>query len=182
MITLTIAIYQMLSATKKNASTNSDLIIISQLNHFTFVSALLLPVLRLNLALPLRFQGLGTRRLVRPYLGGFPTIFYQLTKASQNFFRLLGKISYADFAARTFLAVLYHYHKRRNFIDNLDHFSFITIDELTRLVREFEERFQNETEDPDRFLTLPELEDLWGKLVGDTNAVYSDMVNIFLNY
>ena len=50
-----------------------------------FVSALLLPVLHLSLALPLQHQGLGTRRLLRPYLGGFPTIFYQLTKASQNF-------------------------------------------------------------------------------------------------
>lgn len=101
LISLTIAIYQMLSATKQNASTISNLIIISQLNHFTFVSALLLPVLRLNLTLPLRLQGLGTRRLVRPYPGGFPTVFYQLTKALQNFFRSLGEISYADFAART---------------------------------------------------------------------------------
>ena len=38
----------------------TNLILISQLNHFTFVSALLLPVLRLNLMLPFRFQGLGT--------------------------------------------------------------------------------------------------------------------------
>ena len=38
----------------------SNLIIISQLYHFTFVSALLLPVLRLSLTLPLRLQGLGT--------------------------------------------------------------------------------------------------------------------------
>ena len=103
LITLTIAIYQMLPATKKNASTISNLILISQLYHFTFVSALLLPVLRLSLSLPFRLQGLGTRRLVRPYLGGFPTIFYQLTKALQNCFCSLGKISYADFAARTLL-------------------------------------------------------------------------------
>jgi len=33
---------------------------ISQLNHFIFISALLLPVLRLSLTLPFRFQGLGT--------------------------------------------------------------------------------------------------------------------------
>ena len=38
----------------------SNLIIISQLDHFTFISALLLPVLRLSLTLPLRLQGLGT--------------------------------------------------------------------------------------------------------------------------
>ena len=57
---LTISVIIVLSAVKVNTSTISNLIIISQLNHFTFVSALLLPVLRLNLTLPLRFQGLGT--------------------------------------------------------------------------------------------------------------------------
>ena len=93
----------MLSAVVINTSTASNLIIISQLNHFTFVSALLLPVLRLNLMFPLWLQGLGTRRLVRPYLGGFSTVFYQLTKALQNFFHSLGEISYADFAARTLI-------------------------------------------------------------------------------
>jgi hypothetical protein len=71
-----------------------------------FVSALLLPVLHLSLALPLQHQGLGTRRLLRPYLGGFPTIFYQLTKASQNFFRSLGEISYADLPLAPFC---YHF-------------------------------------------------------------------------
>ena len=57
---LAITATEMLSAVNKNTSTVSNLIIISQLNHFTFVSALLLPVLRLNLTLPLRLQGLGT--------------------------------------------------------------------------------------------------------------------------
>jgi len=43
--------------------------------------------------------------LARPYLGRFPTVFHQLTKALQNFFRSLGEISYADFAARTSAAL-----------------------------------------------------------------------------
>ena len=30
--------------------------------------------------------------------------------------------------------------------------------------------------DPDRFLTLSEIEELWGKLIGDTNVLYSDML------
>ena len=98
---LAIPVTAVLSAVKNNTSTISNLILISQLNHFTFVSALLLPVLRLNLVLPLRLQGLGTGRLVRPYPGGFPTVFYQLTKALQDSFRSLGEISQADFAART---------------------------------------------------------------------------------
>ena len=49
-----------LSAVLESTSTISNLIIISPLNHFIFISALLLPVLRLNLALPLQLQGLGT--------------------------------------------------------------------------------------------------------------------------
>lgn len=59
---LALPVIAVLSAVTSNTSTISNLIIIiiSQLNHFTFVSALLLPVLRLSLTLPLRLQGLGT--------------------------------------------------------------------------------------------------------------------------
>lgn len=92
-ITLTIAIYQILSVTKNNVSTLSNLILIFKLDYFTFISAQLLPVLRFNLTLLLRLLGLSTNRWVRPYLGGFPTVFYRLTKALQNFFRSLGEIS-----------------------------------------------------------------------------------------
>lgn len=52
----------------------------------------------------------------------------------------------------------------------------VTIGELSRIVKEFEEKIQNGTEDPDRFLTLTEIEELWGKLIGDTNVLYSDML------
>jgi hypothetical protein len=54
--------------------------------------------------------------------------------------------------------------------------STVTIGELTRIVREFEEKIQNGTENPNRFLTLAEIETLWGKLIGDTNVLYSDML------
>ena len=57
---LALPVMTVLSAVITSTSTISNLIIISQLNHFTFVSALLLPVLRLSLTLPLRLQGLGT--------------------------------------------------------------------------------------------------------------------------
>ena len=99
---LTIPAIGMLPAVNVNTSAISNLIIISQLYHFTFVSALLLPVLRLNLMLPLWFQGLGTGGWLDLTRQAFPAIGYQLTKASQNFFRSLGEISYADFAARTY--------------------------------------------------------------------------------
>ena len=54
--------------------------------------------------------------------------------------------------------------------------SAITIGELNRLVCEFEERILDGTEDPDRFLTLAEMEELWGKLIGDTTVLYSSML------
>ena len=63
---LALTVTTILSAVNKNTSTISNLIIISQFNHFTFVSALLLPVLRLNLMLPFRLQVLGT--------GGWPDL------------------------------------------------------------------------------------------------------------
>lgn len=54
--------------------------------------------------------------------------------------------------------------------------SVITIGELTRIVKEFEEKIKAGTEDPDRFLTLAEIEQLWGTLIGDTNVLYSNML------
>ena len=83
--TRAIAVTEILSAVNINTSTISDLIIISQLNHFTFVSALLFPILRLNLALPLQFQGLGTGGWLNLTRQDFPAIYNQLTKASRIF-------------------------------------------------------------------------------------------------
>ena len=80
---LAISVTEMLSAVNKNTSTISNLIIISQLNHFTFVSALLLPVLRLNLTLPFRLQGLGTGSWLDFTRQNFPAVYNQLTKASR---------------------------------------------------------------------------------------------------
>lgn len=54
--------------------------------------------------------------------------------------------------------------------------SSITISELSRIIKDFEEKFKDETEDPNRFLTFSEIEELWGKLIGDTNVLYSDMI------
>ena len=61
-------------------------------------------------------------------------------------------------------------------MDDIKFPSTVTIRELSRIVKEFEEKIQNGTEDPDRFLTLTEIEELWGKLIGDTNILYSDML------
>lgn len=61
-------------------------------------------------------------------------------------------------------------------MDDIKSPSAVTIRELSRIVKEFEEKIQNGTEDPDRFLTLTEIEELWGKLIGNTNILYSDML------
>lgn len=61
-------------------------------------------------------------------------------------------------------------------MDDIKSPSAVTIGELSRIVKEFEEKIQNGTENPDRFLTLTEIEELWGKLIGDTNVLYSDMI------
>lgn len=58
--------------------------------------------------------------------------------------------------------------------------SSVTVGEVTRIIKEFEEKIQNGTEDPDRFLTIFEIEELWGKLIGDTNVLYSDMLRTLL--
>lgn len=61
-------------------------------------------------------------------------------------------------------------------MDDIKSPSAVTIRELSRILKEFEEKIQNGTEDPDRFLTLTEIEELWGKLIGNTNILYSDML------
>lgn len=58
--------------------------------------------------------------------------------------------------------------------------SSVTIGELTRIVREFEEKIQNGTEDPERFLTIYEIEELWSQLIGETNVLYSDMLQTII--
>ena len=68
---LAIPVMTVLSAVNKNTSTMSNLIIISQLDHFTFISALLLPVLRLSLGVTASAPRTRYRRLASPYLIGF---------------------------------------------------------------------------------------------------------------
>lgn len=74
------------------------------------------------------------------------------------------------------MIVYIHHNKGRDFMADISSPSSITIGELSRIVKEFEEKFKDGTEDPDRFLTLAEIEELWGKLIGDTNVLYSDMI------
>lgn len=62
-------------------------------------------------------------------------------------------------------------------MDDIKSPSSVTIGELSRLIKEFEEKIQNGTADPNRFLTISEIEELWSILIGNTNILYSDMVS-----
>ena len=97
---LALPVIAVLSAVTSNTSTISNLIIISQLNHFTFVSALLLPVLRLSLTLPLRLQGLGTGGWLDLTWQDFPAVSLSAYQGLQSSLCLPGEISYADFSVR----------------------------------------------------------------------------------
>lgn len=87
----------------------SNYIIISGLNHFIFISALLLPALRLNLMLPFRLQGTGYRLLVRFYLVGFPYNILTAYKWTWNFFRpQVETLSFRSLFHSSHYILLYH--------------------------------------------------------------------------
>ena len=48
--------------------------------------------------------------------------------------------------------------------------------EIERLIREFKEKFAVKTENADNFLTISQLEMMWGELQDRTNIIYSDMI------
>ena len=52
----------------------------------------------------------------------------------------------------------------------------VEILEIERLMQEFKERFVAGTSDADHFITISQIELLWGKLQSKTNNIYSDMI------
>lgn len=52
----------------------------------------------------------------------------------------------------------------------------IEIAEIERLISEFKEKFTARTSDVDNFMTITEMEMMWGELQGKTNNIYSDMM------
>jgi len=50
------------------------------------------------------------------------------------------------------------------------------IAEIERLINEFKETFKAGTTDADNFITIHEIERLWGELQNNTNNIYSDML------
>jgi hypothetical protein len=48
--------------------------------------------------------------------------------------------------------------------------------EIERLLTEFKEKFEAGTSDVEDFITMSEIERLWGELQSNTNNIYSDTV------
>jgi Ca2+-binding EF-hand superfamily protein len=55
--------------------------------------------------------------------------------------------------------------------------SNIQVAEIERLIDEFKEKFKTRTSDADNFITIHEIESMWGELQQSTLNVYSDMVS-----
>jgi hypothetical protein len=53
--------------------------------------------------------------------------------------------------------------------------------ELERLIREFKEKIENGTSDSAQFISMNEIERLWGELSSNTNNIYSDMVQTLIS-
>lgn len=52
----------------------------------------------------------------------------------------------------------------------------VKLTELERIIKEFKEKFESGTSNPDNFITLNEIEKLWGDLNSQTGILYSDMI------
>jgi hypothetical protein len=48
--------------------------------------------------------------------------------------------------------------------------------ELSRLMEDFKEQFAERTQHPENFLTMSEIERMWGELRHYTSEIYSDMI------
>jgi hypothetical protein len=55
------------------------------------------------------------------------------------------------------------------------------IAEIERLVREFKEKFEAGISDSDKFISINEIERLWGELSGSTNSIYSDIIQTLMS-
>ena len=52
----------------------------------------------------------------------------------------------------------------------------VEIAEIERMIKEFKEKFSIGTTSADDFMTITELEIMWGELQHRTNNIYSDMI------
>lgn len=65
-------------------------------------------------------------------------------------------------------------------LDASDELIQLKIAELERIIKEFKEQFESGTSDSDHFISLNEIEKLWGNLNSQTEHLYSDMIREFM--
>jgi len=53
--------------------------------------------------------------------------------------------------------------------------------EIERLINEFKEKFKSGTTNAEKFITIHEIEHLWGELQNSTNNIYADMIRELMN-
>ena len=57
-----------------------------------------------------------------------------------------------------------------------EHVPNIRLAEIGRLIDDFEEKFKAGTSDADNFMTMHEIEKLWGELRNNTQNIYTDLL------
>jgi len=57
----------------------------------------------------------------------------------------------------------------------------IRIAEIEQMIREFKEKLRHGTSDSENFITIHEIERLWGELLSNTQNIYLDMVRDVLS-
>jgi DNA-binding HxlR family transcriptional regulator len=55
------------------------------------------------------------------------------------------------------------------------------IEEIEELIKEFKEKFKTGTIDPEKFITIHEIERIWGELRSATNNIYTEMLSELLS-
>jgi len=65
--------------------------------------------------------------------------------------------------------------------DDQDYASDLQKAEIERLIDEFREKFKKRTADTNNFITIHEIEKMWGELLGNTQNIYSDMIRDLIN-
>jgi hypothetical protein len=53
--------------------------------------------------------------------------------------------------------------------------------EIERLIDSFREKFKQRTVDPNNFITIHEIEKMWGELLGNTQNIYTDIIRDLIN-
>jgi len=66
-------------------------------------------------------------------------------------------------------------------IKDSDRIALDKIAEIERLIKDFKEKFERGVSDESHFITLNEIERMWGELHGNTNIIYSDMLRELLS-